>query len=76
VMQGLKELNHVKKVFIVSVSNECKEVLFFLERDFNDEPSIITTNIQAQRHDFFEFSYSHEESQKSNYAEPLKYLYE
>src|SRR6185369_14641067 len=37
IKQGLKELNGVKKVIVVSVANECKELLFLIKKDFIGE---------------------------------------
>lgn len=74
---GLNELKHVKRVVVLSVQNECKELLFFCEKDFEDEPTVEAVNIASpQRTDTFEFMPSQERSTISAWSDPLTYLYE
>jgi len=75
IQQGLKELKNVEKVWIVSVDNECKELLFFCRKGFENEPGIIAVNLQ-EGHDDFEFNLAEERSVNSKFSEPLTYLYE
>lgn len=44
--QGLKELRHVKSIHVIGISNDCKEILFHLERGFEGEPTIITQDLE------------------------------
>lgn len=72
---GLKELSHVKKISVISVNNDCKEVLFHCEKNFSSEPAIDALNLTAK--DFaFSFSFSEEENAQVTYSNPLRYLYE
>jgi hypothetical protein len=77
IQAGINQLNSVKKVFVISVSNECKEVLFLCERDFTDTPTVAAVNITSvgdpQR---FEFTFAREREQTVDFSDPLKYLYE
>jgi hypothetical protein len=74
---GLNELKNVKRVVVLSVENECKELLFFCEKDFVDEPTVEAVNIVSpQRTDTFEFMPSQERSTISAWSDPLIYLYE
>ena len=74
---ALGELKGVKRVVVLSVDNECKELLFFCEKDFAQEPVIEAVNIaQQKRTDTFEFPYSEERSTISAWSDPLAYLYE
>ncbi len=78
IKQGLKELNGVKKVIVVSVANECKELLFLIQKDFGGEPWIETYNLDAEgkiKH-AFKFNFSEEGEASSNFSGPLKYLCE
>ena len=78
IKQGLKELNGVKKVIVVSVANECKELLFLMQKDFDGEPLVETYNLNAEgkiKHSFH-FNFSQEEKTVSKINAPLKYLYE
>ncbi|MEO7987934.1 MAG: SAM-dependent methyltransferase [Chryseolinea sp.] len=77
IQQGLKELKFVQQVFIVSVDNECKEVLFLCVKNFTGEPKIVASNILAgNRIDSFSFMFSTERSVEASFSEPLSYLYE
>ncbi len=75
IQQGIRELRYVEKIWIVSIDNECKELLFFCRNGFEGEPKIIAVNLQGG-HDDFEFSLSDEKSVISKFSEPLTYLYE
>ena len=78
IKQGLKELSGVKKVIVVSVSNECKELLFLLRKDFVGEPFIETYNLNGEgkiKHQF-QFTFSEEEKATSGFSNPKNYLYE
>ena len=75
--QGLKELKFVEKIFVVSVDNECKEVLFLCRKDFEGEPTVEAINIiKSDRIDSFSFLLSQENIAEITNADPLHYLYE
>ncbi len=77
IQQGLKELKFVQKVFVVSVANECKELLFLARKNFVAEPEILAVNIFSNnRIDTFSFQFSMERETEILFAEPLNYLYE
>lgn len=73
---ALKALGFVKSVYVVAVDNEVKELLFFAEKDFKDEPLIHSINLMKQRHDSFSFSMMDEGAAITKFSDPLKYLYE
>lgn len=72
---AMKDLAHVGKIAVVSVDNECKEVLFFCERDHNKEPVIETFNL-SDTEESFKFFSSEEKTRDVTYSDPLQYLYE
>jgi len=77
IQAALGELKGVKRVVVLSVENECKELLFLCERNFAGEPVIEAVNLVPNRRtDTFEFSYSEERTTISAWADPLTYLYE
>ncbi|SDM60738.1 class I SAM-dependent methyltransferase [Pedobacter antarcticus] len=45
---GLKELTNVAEVHIISVKNECKELIWILKRDFQGSPEIVAHTINDQ----------------------------
>lgn len=69
------ELNHVKKIYIVALYNEVKELLIEIEKDFNQQPKLIAVN-----HLNDETIISHEfdlnDDEFSPLSNPLTYLYE
>ncbi len=76
ITQGIKEIPFVKKVFIVSVDNECKELLFLCEKNFVSVPQIETINLTKAQRQAFSFEWGEEYLATSSFSKPLVYLYE
>jgi len=77
IKQALKELSSVKNVYVVSVDNECKELLFLCESGHTAEPAIEALNLSgADTVTTFSFRFSDEQSQVVEFSEPLTFLYE
>ncbi len=78
IQQGLNELTSVKKVIVVSVSNECKELLYLMQKGFSKEPIIETYNLDklGKIKQSFSFTFDEEKNTNSNFGEPGTYLYE
>jgi len=49
---GLKELKQVSGIHIVSVRNECKELIWVIERDFTGDTKIVCTTLNAEQKQF------------------------
>jgi 16S rRNA G966 N2-methylase RsmD len=73
--KGISELKYVKRVSVVSVNNECKELLFFCAKGFLEDPVIDAVDLSKQD-SIFSFSLSEERIQEVRISEPLTYLYE
>lgn len=73
--QGIRELNCVKKVFVVAVNNECKELLYLCGKNFLAEPPISAVNL-AQHKSEFSFLFSEENNLMVSFSDPQRYLYE
>lgn len=73
--QALAALSHVKEIHVVSVRNECKELLFRIEPDFKESPVRVAVNLLQGHTDTFEFS-EHQEQENPAFSQPLNYLYE
>jgi len=71
---GLSELKNVKKIHIVAVENEVKELLWELKKDYNDSISINTVNFNKSKREIFEFHWDWDCNYKLGL--PKKYLYE
>jgi 16S rRNA G966 N2-methylase RsmD len=77
IQAGMAQLASVKKVFAVSVNNDCKELLFFCEKGFEGTAVITAVNIpEGHTPQMFEFSFPEERAQKVEVSDPLRYLYE
>ena len=71
---GLKELNQVKAVHIVSTKNECKELLFVLEKGTQTPVKIVSTTLNDS---IKSFSFLQEEKAVPVIADQvLEYIYE
>ena len=73
--EGIRQLPHTLKVYVVSVDNECKEVLFLLNAGFSGEPQIICVNLPNQTQNF-EFTFKEEDSTIVEFDNPLQFIYE
>lgn len=76
IKQGMSELNFVQQVFVVSVDDEVKELLFLCRKDFSGEASINAINLVKDTSDSFAFKFSEEASATSEFSDPKTYIYE
>ena len=77
IQAGLAQLATVKKVFVVSVNNESKEVLFLCEKDFAGVPVVEAVNLlEHSPNQIFQFTFPEEREEEVTFSDPLKYLYE
>lgn len=78
IQAGMTQLGCVSNVFVVSVDNECKELLFVCRQHFRDEPLITAADISdtGEVQHTFAFTFSQEKQEQTVFQEPLKYLYE
>jgi hypothetical protein len=72
---GLSELQHVKKIHILALENEVKELLWELHKDYKGSTIIKTINLVRENQEEFEFVLNDNE-EKAFYSPPQKYLYE
>lgn len=73
---SLKQLNHVKEVHILSLNNDCKEVLFLLEKNNETEPLIKVAGLRKPQSYSFSFLPSQEKIASIAYSLPKRYIYE
>ena len=73
---ALQELKQVSEIHIVSVNNECKELLFIIEKNTKTEPDVFCALLNKERKSVYAFKYSEEKSLQI-IPQPIKnYLYE
>jgi hypothetical protein len=70
----INDLKNVKKVQVVAINNEVKELLFLLEKD--SEESIAIEAIHYQKNSIQKITFNYQSDTKSTYSLPLTYLYE
>ncbi|MDR0542810.1 MAG: SAM-dependent methyltransferase [Dysgonamonadaceae bacterium] len=74
---ALKVLKKVYQIHIVSVDNECKELLFLLRNAFSGEPAVVCVNIVKQNIQSDTFTLSEEKNNVISFTSIVrKYLYE
>jgi hypothetical protein len=73
---AIADLTFVKVVAIVSVENECKEVLYFCQKDFSGETRLEAIDIAGDERQLMSFTFSEERLAESDYSLPDSYLYE
>lgn len=78
IQQGLREIRNVKRVFVVSVHNECKELLFMAEKNSTEEPLIEAVDLyeNGKVRSAFIFSLEEERNARVKSDEPERFLYE
>lgn len=73
---GLNELKHVKTIHVVAVNNEVKELLWVLEKGYENHTRIETVNITKHKQEHFSFNLNEEPLAESKFNLPHAYLYE
>ncbi|TCD08420.1 hypothetical protein EZ449_11225 [Pedobacter frigidisoli] len=74
---GLSELRDVSEIYILSVKNECKELLWVLDKDFTGDTKIIAVTLnEKEKHFSFFKSEANVSPQFSNEIKANSYLYE
>lgn len=74
---GLKELANVSQVHVMSVKNDCKELLWIIDRGHTAEAEIVCAAISPDSCSRFSFTFSDERNLSvDSYAAPLRYVYE
>lgn len=73
---SISKLKGVKEVHVVSVKNDCKEILYLLKKDFLGEPTVFCVNINSSNTQKFAFRFSDEMKTQANFDNPKAYLFE
>ena len=76
ISKALTELHSVKQVHVTAVANECKELVFILERGFSGQAELCCVNLQTTQH-ALRFALKEEQDCPLRLSERIgKYLYE
>lgn len=74
IQSGLLELQFVKKIHIIAIENEVKELLWEIENHYKDDITITSINIEKETTQIVTTSLS--EDYIASFSVPKKYLYE
>ncbi|MDP3313472.1 class I SAM-dependent methyltransferase [Lutibacter sp.] len=74
IKSAINELKFVKEIHIVAIENEVKELLFILEKNYEQHIDIKTINFNKKETQKFNFQLN--EAISSTFSEPKKYLFE
>lgn len=75
IQEGIRDLQFVCRVLVVSVDNECKELLFLCDHQYTGEPMIECYNLENTETEF-KFRFSEERNATAEFSDPGQYLYE
>ncbi len=75
---SLEQLTQVNTVYILSINNECKEILFLLQRGFRGTPTLVASmlNPAGEVRQQFHFQPEEEREARAILGTPARYLYE
>jgi len=69
----ISKLKYIKEIHIVSIKNDCKEVLYLIKKGYTGSIKIHAIDLHTKN----DFSFYYEdESKKCTLSQPLQYLYE
>ena len=75
IKKAIIQLKFVSEVIVLSIKNECKEVLYLLKNKPTAQVKLTTINIGSTTQ-IFSFTYADEESALTVFSSPQTYLYE
>ena len=75
-LEGQHNLRNVQDIYVVSLNNECKEVLFLCSAGAKNEPGIHAVNLLENSNEEFTFTRAEEKNAEAPLAEPSTYIYE
>ncbi len=73
---GINTLNHVKEIHVVAVENEVKELLWVVEKGFEENITVKTINLLKSTRQEFDFILKDEALQPLYLGAPKSFLYE
>lgn len=76
IQQALHTLNNTQQIHTIALQGEVKELLFLIEKDFNQEPTFFAANLLTNQ-PTLQFTHSQLLNAQTNYAtQPLSFIYE
>ncbi|HEY1005643.1 MAG TPA: class I SAM-dependent methyltransferase [Sphingobacteriaceae bacterium] len=76
IRMGLEELQHVREIHVLSVKNDCKELLWIMEDGYTGDPLIVCAALNTPTQ-VFSYRFTEERDMKlSRFAAPGTFIYE
>jgi len=77
ISQSLRQLKNVTEVHVLSLENECKELLFLLKKDYTSGPLVTCVNLSKKNHSKISFLLSQEKANQIKYTSEIEqFIYE
>src|SRR5690606_19606926 len=73
---ALNVMPHVREVYVISIENDCKELLFVQEKSFQGIPTIHAVRLSTDKSQTFSFNYIQEKETVPTLGEPTNFLYD
>jgi len=73
---AIQKLRHIKRIFVISVDGDCKELLFVQERDYQGDAIVSTIRIFQDQLQSHTFTIQEEKVTLTRASDPLTYLYD
>ncbi|MFD2554973.1 THUMP-like domain-containing protein [Sphingobacterium tabacisoli] len=73
---ALQKLKHVKLVYVISVDNDCKELLFIQDSTYTGEAKIVAIRLFTDQIQTLTFTLEEEKQALIRTSQPLTYLYD
>lgn len=78
IQRSIREISNIQTLYVISVANECKELLLLINSNYTAEPEIRAVNLDSAGGEYETLCgiMSSENSLTANCSAPLSYLYE
>ncbi|MFZ4261328.1 THUMP-like domain-containing protein [Sphingobacterium sp. HJSM2_6] len=76
ISMALEQLSRVKYIYVISLDNDCKELLFIQDKDYSGQAKIRAIRLFQNQLQSFEFTYEEERGIISRFLKPQHYLYD
>ncbi len=76
ITEAIRELGKVTTVNVVSIKDECKELLFYIDEKATENPEIICTELFENKNSEFKFDYRNEKTLAASKGFISNYLYD
>lgn len=73
---GIQSLPFIKRIHIVALENEVKELLWEIEKGYKGDIEIVAVNLKSNQKDVYSFLWNDQKNKSCPIGQPLTYLYE